>query len=49
MLQRAKLDVMLTTYSYNHIDADVVDKVMGKGFRLTGFYGNAETHKRKES
>lgn len=49
MLWRTKLDVMLTTYSYNHIDADVVDKVTGKGFRFTGFYGNAETHKRKES
>ena len=49
MLWRAKLDVMLSTYSHNHIDANVVDKVTGKGFRLTGFYGNAETHKWKES
>ena len=49
VLWLAKLDVKLTTYSRNHIDAKIVDKEKGKGFRLTGFYGNLETHKRKES
>ncbi len=39
----------ISTYSRNHINADVVEKMTGKSFRVTGFYGNVETHKRKAS
>jgi exonuclease III len=49
VLWRAKMDVKLNTFSRNHIDVDVVSMETSKGFRLTGFYGNAETYKRKES
>ncbi len=43
------VDVRMATYSKNHIDSNVVVKESGKEFRITGFYGNPETHKRKES
>ncbi len=46
---RAKMDVKLNTSSRNHIDVDVVNMHTCKGFCLTGFYGNAETYKWKES
>ena len=49
VLWRAKMDVKLNTSSRNHIDVDVVNMHTGKGFCLTGFYGNVETYKWKES
>jgi exonuclease III len=49
LLWNSKVDLCLNTYSKNHIDAAVVDKEVGKSFRVTGFYGNPETHRRKES
>ena len=49
MLWFDQVDVVVSTYSRNHIDARVVKKSSGTGFHVTGFYGNPETHKRKES
>jgi hypothetical protein len=49
MLWNDKVNVELNTFSKNHIDVSVTDKVGGKNFRVTGFYGNAETHTTKES
>jgi exonuclease III len=49
VLWRAKMDVKLNTSSRNHIDVDVVNMHTCKGFCLTGFYGNVETYKWKES
>jgi endonuclease/exonuclease/phosphatase family metal-dependent hydrolase len=49
MLWNDGVHVQLNTYSRNHIDVNIEEKSTGKEFRLTGFYGNAETHKRKES
>ena len=49
MLWNDKVMLNISTYSCNHIDADVVEKMTGKSFRVTGFYGNTETHKRKAS
>ncbi len=43
------VDIQISTYSKNHIDAVVHENPSCKGFRLTGFYGNPETHRRKES
>ena len=39
----------ISTYSWNHIDAYVTEKMIGKGFQIICFYGKAETHKCKES
>ena len=49
MLWTDKAKVGVNTYSKNHIDASVLDTVTQKEFRVTGFYGNAETHRRRES
>jgi hypothetical protein len=49
MLWNERVDLKLNTYSRNHIDVLVVEKGSGIEYRLTGFYGNAETSKRKES
>ncbi len=49
MLWSDKVDLRLNSFSKNHIDASVVIKDSGKEFRVTGFYGNPETHKRKET
>uniref|UniRef100_A0A2N9GZ45 Reverse transcriptase zinc-binding domain-containing protein n=1 Tax=Fagus sylvatica TaxID=28930 RepID=A0A2N9GZ45_FAGSY len=49
MLWFDQVDVVVSTYSRNHIDARVVKKSSGTGFHVTGFSGNPETHKRKES
>jgi exonuclease III len=49
MLWTDKAKVGVNTYSKNHIDAFVLDTVTQKEFRVTGFYGNAETHRRRES
>jgi hypothetical protein len=43
------VELAISTNSRNHIDAWVAEKSTGKGFRLTGFYGNPKTHKHKES
>uniref|UniRef100_A0A2N9G0A2 Endonuclease/exonuclease/phosphatase domain-containing protein n=1 Tax=Fagus sylvatica TaxID=28930 RepID=A0A2N9G0A2_FAGSY len=49
MLWSDQVELAISTYSRNHIDAGVAEKSTGKGFRLTGFYGNPKTHKHKES
>ena len=49
MLWFDQVELAISMYSRNHIDAWVAEKSTGKGFRLTGFYGNLETHKHKES
>ena len=49
MLWTDRMKMQLNTFSRNHIDAMVLDKDSGKEFRLTGFYGNVEIHRRKES
>ncbi|GMY22353.1 hypothetical protein FCV25MIE_17594 [Fagus crenata] len=49
LLWNDRMRVQVTSYSRSHIDASVEDKGTGKKFHLTGFYGNPETHKRRES
>uniref|UniRef100_A0A2N9F0P5 Reverse transcriptase domain-containing protein n=1 Tax=Fagus sylvatica TaxID=28930 RepID=A0A2N9F0P5_FAGSY len=44
-----EVELRVNTYSKNHIDSNVVVTDSGKEFRFTGFYGNPETHRRKES
>jgi hypothetical protein len=38
----------ITSYSHNHIDAEVVDINKGK-WRLTGYYGFPENSRRKDA
>jgi len=42
-----KLEIM--GYARNYIDAIVVESHSGFKWRITGFYGHPETHRRKES
>ena len=45
----AKMEVQIQSYYRNHIDAVFMEKVGGRSFRFTGFYGNPMTSKRKKS
>ncbi len=49
MLWYNQVELTISTYSRNHIDAWVKRKGCNSGFQVTDFYGNPETHKRKES
>ena len=49
LLWEKDLDVELKSYTRNHIDAVVTDPRSGFKWRITGFYGNPDTHQRKES
>lgn len=48
LLWRYKDDVVLKSYSKNHIDV-VVEKQGGNKYRLTGIYGEPDRSKRKET
>ena len=39
----------IKSYSQHHIDVVVTEASSGFKWRLTGFYGHPETHRRKES
>jgi len=47
-LWKKSANCIITNYSQNHIDIEVVDPLCGK-WRLTGFYGMPESGRRKES
>ena len=49
MLWSRDIKVEIQSYSRNHIDAVVIDPDSNFKWRITGFYGNPETHCRKES
>ena len=49
MLWKREVQLEIMGYSRNHIDAIVTEQVSGYRWRITGFYGHPETHKRKES
>ena len=49
MLWSRDIKVEIQAYSRNHIDAVLTDPDSNFKWRITGFYGNPETHCRKES
>ena len=49
MLWSRDIKVEVQGYLGNYIDAIVTDLELGFKWRFTGFYGNPETHCRKES
>ena len=49
MLWKREVQVEIMGYSRNHIDAIVTKHVSSNRWRITGFCGHLETHKRKES
>ena len=49
MLWSRDIKVEVQGYSGNYIDAIVTDPESGFKWRITGFYENLETHRRKES
>ena len=49
LLWKKELKVDVQSYSDNHIDVIIVQGDDGLQWRLTGFYGNLKTSKRKES
>ena len=44
-----EVDLEIKSYSQNHIDAIINDEEHSFKWRLTGFYGHLETHRRYES
>uniref|UniRef100_A0A2N9IBI9 Reverse transcriptase domain-containing protein n=1 Tax=Fagus sylvatica TaxID=28930 RepID=A0A2N9IBI9_FAGSY len=48
LLWKADAEVVIQNYSQHHIDAHV-DSKQAKCWRLTGFYGRPEQHRRRES
>ena len=48
LLWRKEIIVDVQSYSDRHIDA-IITEDSGFKWRITGFYGNLEVHKRKES
>ena len=49
MLWSRDIKVEVQGYSGNYIDAIVTDPELGFKWHIMGFYGNPETHRRKES
>ena len=49
LLWKKDITVEVQGYSANHIDAIVTIPSSGFKWRITGFYGQPETHRRKES
>ena len=49
LLWKREVDLEIMGYSRNHIDAIVTEQVSGFRWRITGFYGNPETHRRQDS
>ena len=49
MFWRKEVNLEIKSYSKYHIDVVVIEEASGFKWRLTGFYGHPETHRRKES
>lgn len=49
MFWRKEVNLKIQSYSRHHIDAVVIEKGSGFKWRLTGFYGQPETHRRIKS
>ncbi|XP_075659082.1 uncharacterized protein LOC142628947 [Castanea sativa] len=49
MLWKKELKLEIMGYTGNVIDAIIIDELSEFKWRITGFYGQSETHKRKES
>jgi len=49
LLWSKKVDLEIKSYTKNHIDAVVTEIDNGFKWRVTGFYGHPDTHKRYES
>ena len=49
LLWTREIDLEIKCYSLNHIDAVINDAEKSIKWRLTGFYGHPETHRRYES
>ena len=49
MFWRKEVNLEIKSYSKHHIDAVIIEEATGFKWRITGFYGHLETHRRKES
>ena len=49
LLWAREVDLEIKSYSQNHVDAVINDMDKSFKWRLTGFYGHLETHRRYES
>ena len=49
LLWRREIDLEIMGYSRSFIDAIVTEHDSGFRWRITGFYGNPKSHRRKES
>ena len=49
LLWTREIDLKIKSFSQNHIDAVINDAEKSIKWRLTGFYGHPETHRRYES
>lgn len=49
MLWKSEVNAQLHTYSHNHISLTITPEFGGHPWRLSGFYGNPASDKRKES
>ena len=49
LLWKREVDLEIIGYSRNFIDAIITEQDLGFRWRITGFYGNPEAHRRKES
>ena len=49
LLWTREIDLEIKSFSHNHIDAMINDAEKSFKWRLTGFYGHSETHRRYES
>ena len=49
LLWNREIDLEIKSYSQNHIDVVINDAEKSIKWRLTGFYGHPETHRRYES
>ena len=49
LLWAREVDLEIKSFSKNHIDATITEHSNNFKWRLTGFYGHPETHRRYES
>lgn len=49
ILSRREVDLEIMGYSKSFIDTIIIELSLGCKWRITGFYWNPETHRRKES
>ena len=49
MFWRRKVDLEIKSFLRHHIDVVVTEEGTGFKWRIIGFYGHPETHRRKES